>query len=67
MSLKAYQMPKHCTAVYNIMRENFTVMGSNHGGNYAFVTMIINSRNTVLRCDSAFSHSTKVALNAALG
>lgn len=28
MNLKAYQMPEHCTAVYNIMRRDFPPLGS---------------------------------------
>ena len=27
MSLKAYQMPKHCSAFYNTLRQGFTALG----------------------------------------
>lgn len=34
MRLKAYQMPKHCTAVYNAHSQDFTILQSYHGANY---------------------------------
>lgn len=32
MTLKAYHMPKHCTGVYDTMRQNFTTPETYHGG-----------------------------------
>lgn len=41
MSVKAYEMVKHCTTVYNTIRKDFTTLERYHGCNYfIFVTMI---------------------------
>lgn len=34
MPLKAYHMPKHCTGVYNTMRQNYSMLETYHGGSH---------------------------------
>ena len=56
MDLKAFHLPKHCTSVYNTMRQDFTAMESYHGGNHIIIFRCndheVNSRNTTLKLQS---------------
>ena len=63
MSLKDYQTPKHCTEIYNIMKKDFTVLESYHGGNHFMLRCYnheVSSRKMVFMLQSILNRNVRL-------
>lgn len=54
LSFKAYEAPKQCIVVYNVVRQDLTTLGSYHNNNQFILRLYnfqVNSRMTLLICN----------------